>query len=128
MKQRVIDFFSVLWYPPENRLLAGGLLGFFVAGLLIGLLVLGWWLWPVQWTDATPAHLSPQYRTIYLRQTADLYSYERDPERVIEALLYWRGDRAACELAYQVDDPAEKARLVTVAYTINGVGCVWGAE
>ncbi len=26
-----------------------------LAGLLVGWLVIGWWLWPVQWTGALPA-------------------------------------------------------------------------
>ena len=30
----------------------------FLVGLAVGLIVLGWWLWPVQWTDAKPASLS----------------------------------------------------------------------
>ncbi|MFO7537586.1 MAG: hypothetical protein R6X32_05950 [Chloroflexota bacterium] len=125
MKQRLIDLRELMWDRPENRLISISLFVFFWTGLAIGLLVLGWWLWPVAWTDATPAHLDPTYRTIYLRQTADLYAYEQDPDRVIEALLHWRGDRAACDLARQVADPAEKARLVMTAYTINGIGCTW---
>ena len=32
----------------------------FIAGLLIGLVVLGWWLFPVQFTGADPASLLPQ--------------------------------------------------------------------
>ncbi|NTW09400.1 MAG: hypothetical protein HGA28_07520, partial [Anaerolineaceae bacterium] len=27
----------------------------FIAGLFIGLVILGWWLWPVQWYDASPS-------------------------------------------------------------------------
>jgi hypothetical protein len=30
----------------------------FVVGLLIGWMVLGWWLWPVQWSQAKPSSLS----------------------------------------------------------------------
>ena len=36
--------------------------GAFILGLIIGLVVLGWWLWPVQWTDATPGQLAPEYQ------------------------------------------------------------------
>ena len=41
-----------------NRPLWVGIISF-VVGLLIGLVVLGWWLWPVQWTDAGPSDLRP---------------------------------------------------------------------
>ncbi len=35
-------------------------LGAFVVGLIIGLPVLGWWLWPVEWTDLPqPATVAP---------------------------------------------------------------------
>lgn len=39
--------------PRFNPLVVTGLVGglTFICGLVIGLPVLGWWLWPVQWTD-----------------------------------------------------------------------------
>ncbi|MFC1922125.1 hypothetical protein ACFLY4_02460 [Chloroflexota bacterium] len=50
----------------------------FVVGLLIGLVVLGWWLWPVQWTDAGPSDLRPEYQEIYLRMAIDSYTLNQD--------------------------------------------------
>lgn len=50
----------------------------FVVGLLIGLIVLGWWLWPVQWTDAGPSDLRPEYQEIYLRMAIDSYTLNQD--------------------------------------------------
>ncbi len=38
-----------------------------VVGLLLGWFVIGWGIWPVQWTDAAPEHLHPEYRDDYLR-------------------------------------------------------------
>jgi hypothetical protein len=32
----------------------------FLVGLAVGLIVLGWWLWPVQWNQAKPSSLSNQ--------------------------------------------------------------------
>jgi len=29
----------------------------FVFGVFLGLVVLGWWLWPVKWTNTDPADL-----------------------------------------------------------------------
>lgn len=50
----------------------------FVAGILIGLVVLGWWLVPVQWTDATPDLLREDIKADYLRMTVDSYAVNKD--------------------------------------------------
>ncbi|MCW5876604.1 MAG: hypothetical protein KIS85_06945 [Anaerolineales bacterium] len=48
----------------------------FVAGLVIGLVVLGWWLFPVNWENASPADLRPDLRADYLRAAIDSYTLE----------------------------------------------------
>lgn len=50
----------------------------FIVGIFIGLVVLGWWLWPVQWEDADPSHLSPEFQEIYLRMAIDSYTVNQD--------------------------------------------------
>jgi hypothetical protein len=50
----------------------------FVGGLIIGLVVLGWWLFPVQWTDAGPSDLRPEYQEIYLRMAIDSFTLNQD--------------------------------------------------
>jgi hypothetical protein len=50
----------------------------FIAGLIIGLVVLGWGLWPVQWEDADPSHLHPGFQEEYLRMAIDSYSVRPD--------------------------------------------------
>ena len=50
----------------------------FVIGLIIGLPVLGWWLYPVQWTDAAPQHLRQDVKVDYLRMSIDSYSVNHD--------------------------------------------------
>ena len=47
----------------------------FVVGLFIGLVVLGWGLWPVQWTNADPASLRSDLQEDYLRMTIDSYVF-----------------------------------------------------
>jgi len=42
-----------------------------IVGIVIGLVVLGWWLWPVKWTDAKPASLNPVYQEAFLQYAAD---------------------------------------------------------
>jgi hypothetical protein len=46
-----------------------------IAGLVIGLVVLGWWIWPVQWTDATPNELSYEWKVEFLRASIGSYGY-----------------------------------------------------
>lgn len=95
----------------------------FIVGLLIGLVVLGWGLWPVQWTDAGPQHLAEADQAQFVRNVADLYSFQGDQQRVREALGGWGGDAVACQLAATSLDPAEVARLEAVAGVVNGQGC-----
>lgn len=49
-----------------------------VAGILIGMIVFGWWLFPVQWTDATPAFLRQDLKSDYLHMTLDSYTVNKD--------------------------------------------------
>ncbi|MDX1416354.1 MAG: hypothetical protein R3293_19300 [Candidatus Promineifilaceae bacterium] len=95
----------------------------FVVGLLIGLVVLGWWLWPVEWTDATPAQLAPEYQSAYVKMTADLYSLTGNAEMVQQALGGWDGAAVACSVAETTADAGERARLEAIATVANGVGC-----
>jgi hypothetical protein len=46
----------------------------FLVGMAVGLIVLGWWLWPVQWTAAKPSSLSQQYQQAYLNDSANSYA------------------------------------------------------
>ncbi len=62
-----------------NRPLLVGIAAF-VVGVLIGLVVLGWWLWPVKWTDASPAQLQKDYQADYLRAAIDAYLRTNDAQ------------------------------------------------
>ena len=46
----------------------------FIVGLLVGWWLLGWQLFPVEWTDARPIDLAPGYRVDYLAMVADSYA------------------------------------------------------
>ncbi len=50
----------------------------FLIGIIIGLPILGWGIWPVQWTDADPSLLQEEYRTDYMRMMIDSYSKNGD--------------------------------------------------
>jgi len=58
----------------------------FVVGLFIGLVVLGWGLWPVQWTDAAPSDLRSDLQQDYLRMAID--SYKANPDNTLALQRY----------------------------------------
>ena len=58
----------------------------FIAGLLIGLVGLGWGLWPVQWKDADPSYLNSDYAVDYIRMAVD--SYRVTPDKALAIQRY----------------------------------------
>lgn len=70
----------------ENPIIAG--VTGFVVGLIIGLVVLGWGLFPVEWTDADPSYLRQDLKGDYLRMVIDSYAANQDAELAIER---WKG-------------------------------------
>lgn len=61
----------------------------FGAGLLIGWLVIGWGIWPVRWSNTSPASLRPQYQRLYVQLLADSYGRTNDVALVQQALADW---------------------------------------
>lgn len=70
-----------------NKPIALGLAGLFL-GAIIGLVVLGWGLWPLKWVDAGPADLQIDYQRDYLCMTIDSYIRNQDNDLV---KLRWQG-------------------------------------
>lgn len=95
----------------------------FVLGLVIGLVVLGWGLFPVQWDSAAPDALAQPYQDSYVRAIADAYSFDGNTQKVQDALGGWAGVEATCDLALRTEDPAEAQRLNATAMVVNGSGC-----
>ncbi len=95
----------------------------FIAGLIIGLVVLGWGLFPVQYTGADPSGLFPEYQAVFVRNAAELYAFDNNQEKLRGALSGWGGDAVACELAKSSIDPADQQRMIAAATIVNGTGC-----
>lgn len=55
-----------------------------VAGMVVGLVVLGWWLFPVEWTNADASHLRPDLQVDYLRMAIDSYAQGQDADKAQE--------------------------------------------
>jgi hypothetical protein len=105
--------------------IAGALLGtrgkiglsFFV-GLIVGLVILGWVIWPVQWKDAAPVDLQQGYRQIYLETVALLNEAGTgvDPTRMLGGDS-WRQEKLSRDLNQawlDATDPATKSRLASL--------------
>jgi hypothetical protein len=58
----------------------------FVIGLIIGLPVLGWGLWPVKWKDADASFLRQDLKEQYLCMVVDSYSLNKDANLALSRL------------------------------------------
>jgi hypothetical protein len=88
----------------------------FIVGLLIGLIVLGWGLWPVQWEDAAPSHLHPGFQADYLRMAIDSYSLRPDG-LLAKQRFDDLGENAATVLAEIQADPAPQDANAVSAFS-----------
>ncbi len=96
----------------------------FLVGLFIGLVVLGWRLMPVKWTDSRPHQLSQDYQELYIRMAADAYAFNRDAAMVQNAFRDWPDAAAGiCNYAGTVTDPAAQASLNNMAMALVPQGC-----
>jgi hypothetical protein len=63
----------------------------FLLGAIVGLVVLGWWLWPVQWTNADLADLRPIHKDAYIQLVADSYATTNDADAALGAIQALKG-------------------------------------
>ncbi len=95
----------------------------FVVGFLIGLIIFGWWLLPVQWTDGAPSDLEPGYRDIYLNMVA--YIYETDPGVNYQLMLAGWSDE---DLARDLNQAYTNAQDNDSRTRLAGLGAALGIE
>jgi hypothetical protein len=96
---------------PRERIYLG-----FAGGVVVGLVLLGWLLWPVQWKDAAPTDLHEGYRQIYLESVARIYEMDGNAENARYMLGgdSWSDDKLARDLNQafkETTDPATQIRL-----------------
>ncbi|NLE83702.1 MAG: hypothetical protein GX603_04215 [Chloroflexi bacterium] len=75
-----------------------------IAGLLIGWLLFGYVLFPLQWTDASAANLRPDLRVDYLRNAITTYTLTGDKVKAMQAYAEL-GDMAEKTLVDLNSDP-----------------------
>jgi hypothetical protein len=94
----------------------------FVVGLIIGLVVLGWGLFPVQWSDAAPIHLRSDLKADYLRMAIDSYTVNQNA-----ALARMRFEALGADAPKLLDELATSAGAppaTTIAAFRAAVGAV----
>jgi hypothetical protein len=74
----IVNQLKALFAKPLVAAAAG-----FLIGLIIGLPILGWWLMPVQWTDASAQHLRMDLKQDYLKMAIQAYSVDKDDAAAI---------------------------------------------
>jgi hypothetical protein len=59
-------------------------------GLLVGMIFLGWILFPVSWNDTPPSRLQTEYRLDYLKMVVQLYSKDQNKDAALSR-WFWVG-------------------------------------
>tara|TARA_A100001037_G_scaffold305274_1_gene344742 strand:- start:987 stop:2075 length:1089 start_codon:yes stop_codon:yes gene_type:complete len=99
----------------------------FILGVVLGWIVLGWWLFPVRWTDAHPGTLHPDFRNQWVQMTADSFVLTTDIDTASDRLS-WLGEQSDEYLEFArsyVDGPQQlriaqlSAALTSVENTVN---------
>ncbi|MBW8009735.1 MAG: hypothetical protein FVQ83_00650 [Chloroflexi bacterium] len=99
----------------ENPLYLGGLA--FLVGVIFGLVILGWWLWPKQYIGAAPWDLQPEWRVDYMRLVIDSYTFRPDRD-LAEQRLGDLGEHGPEALAAVQADPKE-SDLATISLFLS---------
>ncbi len=92
----------------------------FLAGAIFGLIILGWWLFPVSWTDASAEQLRPDLRESYLRAAIDSYSLNHD-ESAAQERLNALGDAVDQTMASVAAAPGDQS-VETIAHFQSMLG------
>lgn len=104
----------------KNR--AYGILLAFGVGLVVGLVVLGWYVWPVQWTDATFATLGEREKAVLVDAAAELNAYDLGSPTAQRLVDGWNSVDVACRTAFAVANPDRKTRILYLVY-LSGSDC-----
>lgn len=101
---------SGLFSKPLNIAIFG-----FIAGVLFGWIILGWWVWPVEWQNASAQELREDLQIDYMRMVIDSYNLRTDMP-LAEQRIKELGDAAPTILnilAQNTDDNLSQAALRT---------------
>jgi hypothetical protein len=106
----------------QQHMTSAALVSGALAGLIVGLAI-GWWLWPVELVNSTPAQLHKDFQEPYLLFVADRYALTGDLDEAREALghSYWEEGELVARLEGMAEDsgPVEAARLNALAEAMS---------
>ena len=66
-----------------------------VVGTIFGLVVLGWWVFPVEWVNARPEHMSFDAKVEYLRMAIEAFGQNGDVTKAQERYMALGSDAEA---------------------------------
>jgi predicted flap endonuclease-1-like 5' DNA nuclease len=92
-----------------------------LVGVLFGLIILGWWLWPVEWVDASPEDMLYQYQVDYLNTAIEAYGYTGDTATA-QARYFALGSNAETALAQIVQNPGTLSPLLLSQFSEQVAG------
>lgn len=105
----ILQVISVIVKNPKVSAILG-----VIGGLILGLII-GWGIWPVQWTDATPQALRADMQEDYMRMAIDSYRVNGDPNLAAQRYLNL-GPNAADILLKVEQNPGNIDPAVILSY------------
>ena len=112
---------TIQQFVEQNKTLVAPI-GGAVLGLLLGLAI-GWWWWPVEWTNSTPGNLRSDFQSDYVVWVAGQYATTGDLEEASSRLgvEYWKEGQLAETLDQlaQEQSGAEANRLRALAQALD---------
>jgi hypothetical protein len=100
----------------------------FLVGLLIGWLVLGWWIWPLEWTNAHMRDVRPEEQKVYLAAVAEAYELTGDREVALERLAGMGSQEYVTELAADLRQESEAAGDIVTADRITTLATAFSLD
>jgi hypothetical protein len=95
----------------------------FTSGLLLGWLIIGWWLWPVEWkTSYNPDSESEDYQQMLVTWAANRYWQTGDATQVQKAFANWKQDdlvKLLVTIQRQTPDVETRRRLVALTDALH---------
>jgi len=117
------EMYTILRFVQERKILIA-LIGGALLGLLLGLAI-GWWWWPVEWTNSTPGNLRSDFQSDYITWVADQYAESGDVASAGRKLgvEYWKEGQLAETLEKLAAERSgqEAARLRTLATNLEAL-------
>jgi hypothetical protein len=118
--------FAILQFVQQRKTLVV-LIGGALLGLLLGLAI-GWWWWPVEWTNSTPGNLRSDFQSDYIVWVSEQYANTGDVEWARRKLgtEFWKEGQLAETLEGLAGERGmqEAMRLRALALALAFVGGV----